>query len=84
MSFGKSFWKQIKTIVERQLEALKNLIPKEQTKAIEGRSDNENNQSIAAKIFNDLIKKRKSITNELYENVDMNKVYLSRQVLLKM
>ena len=61
-----------------------NLIPKEQTKAIEGRSDNENNQSIAAKIFNDLIKKRKSITNELYENVDMNKVYLSRQVLLKM
>ena len=81
---GKAFEKQIKTIVERQLEALKNLIPKEQTKAIEGRSDNENNQSIAAKIFNDLIKKRKSITNELYENVDMNKVYLSRQVLLKM
>ena len=81
---GKAFEKQIKTIGERQLEALKNLIPKEQTKAIEGRSDNENNQSIAAKIFNDLIKKRKSITNELYENVDMNKVYLSRQVLLKM
>ena len=43
---------------------------KEQTKTIEGKSDNKNNQSIAANIFKDLVKKRKSIMNELYESVD--------------
>ena len=30
---------------------------------------------MAANIFNDLITKRKSIMNELYESVDMNKLY---------
>ena len=39
--------------------ALKYLKPKEQTKAIEGKSDNENNQSIAADIFNNLNKNKK-------------------------
>ena len=44
---------------------LKDLKPKEQTKAIKGKSDNKNNQSIATNIFNDLIKKRKSIMKEV-------------------
>ena len=30
---------------------------------------------MAANIFNDLTKKRKSIMNELYESVDKNKLY---------
>ena len=74
---GKAFKKQIKTIEdqgEKQVEALKDLKPKEQTKATECKSD-KNNQSIATDIFNDLIKKRKSIMNELYESVDKNKLY---------
>ena len=53
--------KQIKTIEDKgkkQFETLKDLKPKEQTKAIEGKSDDNNNQSIAGNIFNDLIKKK--------------------------
>ena len=46
--------------------------PNKQTKATEGKSDN---QSVATNIFNDLIKKRKIIINELYESVDKNKLY---------
>ena len=72
--FRRAFEKQIKTIEdqgEKQVEALKDLKPKEQTKAIEGKS---NNQSKATNIFNDLIKERKSIMNKLYESVDMNKL----------
>ena len=71
---GKVFEKQIKTVEDqgqKQVEALKNLKPKEQTKPTEGKS---NNQSRAAIIFNDLISKRKSIMNELYERVDKNKL----------
>ena len=69
---GKAFEKQIKTIEdqgEKQIDALKDLKPKEQTKPIEDKS---NNQSSAAIIFNDLINKRKGIMNELYEKVDRN------------
>ena len=69
---GKAFEKQIKTIEdqgENQIDALKDLKPKEQTKPIEDKS---NNQSSAAIIFNDLINKRKGIMNELYEKVDRN------------
>ena len=72
---GKAFEKQIKTIEDqgqKQVEALKDLKPKEQTKAIEGKS---NNQSMAANIFNDLINKRKRIMNDLHESVDKNKLY---------
>ena len=61
---GKAFEKQIKTIEDqgqKQVEALKDLKPKEQTKAIEGKS---NNQSMAANIFNDLINKRRKIMND--------------------
>ena len=57
---------------EKQVEALKNLKPKEQTKSIEYKS---NNQSKAAIIFNDLINKRKKIMNELHNSVDYEKLY---------
>ena len=43
--------------------------PKEQTKPIEDKS---NNQSKATTIFNDLINKRKEIMSELYDSVDYN------------
>ena len=69
---GKAFKKQIKSIEDqgqKQVEALKGLKPKEQIKPIEGKS---NNQSKIKTIFNDLISKRKSIMNGLYEGVDYN------------
>ena len=73
---GTAFEKQIKTIEDqgkKQVEALKDLKPKEQIKATEGKLNNKNNQSIAANIFNDLIKK--SIMNELYESLDKNRYF---------
>ena len=69
---GKAFKKQIKTIEDQRkkhADALENLKPKEQTKPIEGKS---NNQSKTKIIFNNLISKRKNIMNELYENFDYN------------
>ena len=69
---GKAFEKQIKTIEdqgEKQIDALKDLKPKEQTKPIEDKS---NNQSKATIIFNDLISKRKKIMSELYDSIDYN------------
>ena len=57
---GKAFEKQIKTIEdqgEKQVEALKDLKPKEQTKAIEGESNN--NQSKASIILKNLIEKER-------------------------
>ena len=77
MSFGKSIWKTNKNNWRSRKKLswdLKDLKPKEQTKAIEGKSRNKNNQSIAANIFNNLIKKGKSIMNEFYESVDKNKL----------
>ena len=56
---GKDFEKQIKTIEDqgqKQVDALKDLTPKEQIKSTENKS---NNQSKATIIFNDLINKRK-------------------------
>ena len=67
---GKAFQKQIKTIEdqgEKQIDALRDLKPKEQAKLIEDKS---NNQSKAAIIFNELINKRKKIMSELYDSVD--------------
>ena len=55
---GKAFEKQIKTIEDqgkKQVDALENLKPKEETKPIEDKS---NNQSKATIIFNKLINKR--------------------------
>ena len=49
---GKAFEKQTKTIEDhgqKQFEALEDLKPKEQTKAIENKSSNKNNQSKATK-----------------------------------
>ena len=72
---GKAFEKQIITTEDqgkKQIKALEDLKSNKQTKAIEGKSDN---QSVATNIFNDLIKKRKIIINELYESVDKNKLY---------
>ena len=70
--FGKAFEKQIKTIEDqgqKQIDALKDLKPKEQTKPIEDKS---NNQSKATIIFNELINKRKELMSELYDSVDYN------------
>ena len=57
---GKAFEKQIKTIEDqgqKQVDALENLKPKEETKSIKDKS---NNQSKAAIIFNKLINERKN------------------------
>ena len=61
--------KQLKIKGQKQVEALKDLKPKEQTEASEGKSNNQPKTKI---VFNDLISKRKSIINEFYESVDYN------------
>ena len=69
---GKTFEKQIKTIEDqgkKHVDALENLKPKEETKPIEDKS---NNQSKATIIFNELINKRKELMNKLYDSVDYN------------
>ena len=67
---GKAFEKQTKTIEDqgkKQVDALKTLKSKEETKPIENKS---NNQSRATMIFNELINKRKELISELYKSVD--------------
>ena len=62
---GKAFEKQTKTIKDqgqKQVEALKDLKPKKQTKAIEGKSDNK--FSIQKETYNRLLNKR---LNEIQE-----------------
>ena len=64
--------KKNKTIEDqgkKQVDALENLKPKEETKPIEDKS---NNQSRATIIFNELINKRKELMSELYDRVDYN------------
>ena len=71
-SLGKAFEKQLKTIEDqgqKQVKALENLKPKEQTKPIEDKS---NNKSKATIMFDDLINKRKGLMKELYDSVDYN------------
>ena len=72
----KGFPKQVEMIEHQKtrwsFKRFKDSKPNEQTKAIEGKS---NNQSNASNIFNDLINERKSTMNKLYESVDMNKLY---------
>ena len=73
---GKAFEKQIKTIQDqgqKQIDALESLKPKEQTKLIEDKS---NNQSKAAIIFDNLINKGKEIMSELHDSVDYNNLKL--------
>ena len=69
---GKTFEKQIKTIEDqgkKQVDSLKNLKLKQETKPIEEKS---NNQSRAIIIFNELSSKRKELMIELYNSVDYN------------
>ena len=69
---GKAFEKQVKTTEDqgqKQVDALKNLKSKEQTKSIEDKSNNQWKTSI---IFNNLINERKNIISELYDSVDYN------------
>ena len=69
---GKAFKKPIKTIEDqgkKQVDALENLKPKEETKPIE---DESGNKSKATTIFNKLINERKKIMNELYNSVGYN------------
>ena len=56
------------------MDALENLKPKEDTKPIEVKS---NNQSKATIIFNELINKRKELMSELCDSVDCNNLNLS-------
>ena len=68
----KAFEKQVKAIEDqgkKQVDVLKDLKEKEQTKLIEDKSSN---QSKATIIFNDLINKRKKIMSELHDSVDYN------------
>ena len=69
---GKAFDKQITAIEEqgkKQIDTLEDLKPKEQTKLIQDKS---NNQPKSTSIFNDLLNKRKKIMSELYDSVDYN------------
>ena len=62
---GKAFENQIKTIEDygkKQVEVLENLKPKEETKPIENRS---NNQSKAAIIFDELFNKKKRFNERI-------------------
>ena len=80
---GKAFEKQTNTVEDqgqKQVNALKDLKLKEQTKAIETKS---NNQSSASNIFNYLINERKSTMNKLYESADMKKLYFKYEANTK-
>ena len=70
---GKAFEKQIKIIEDqgqKQVDALKNLKPKEETKPIEDKS---NNNSRATILFNEFFnKKKKDLMKELYDSFDYN------------
>ena len=64
--------KNIKTIEDqgkKQIDTLESLKPKEETKPIKDKS---NNQSRSTIIFNELINKRKELMSELYDSVDYN------------
>ena len=59
----------MKIKVKKQVDTLENLIPKEETKPIEYKS---NNRPKSINIFSELINKRKELMNELYDSVDYN------------
>ena len=54
---------------QKQIDTSESLKPKEQTKPIDGKS---NNQSKVAIIFSDLINVRRKIMSELHDSVDYN------------
>ena len=82
---GKAFEKQIKTIEDqgkKQVDALENLKPKEETKPIE---DKPNNKSRATIIFNELINKRKDLMKELHDSVDyknLNFEHVDKKIMM--
>ena len=58
---GKAFEKQIKTIEDqgkKQVDALENLKPKEQTKAITYKSDDDDNTPISKEIYDEILEER--------------------------
>ena len=58
---GKAFEKQIKTIEDqgkKQVDAIKNLKPKEQTKAITYKSDDDDNTPISKEIYDEILEER--------------------------
>ena len=55
--------------------------PKEETRPIEDKSNNQQKTKIT---FNKLIEERKKMMNELYDSVDYNNLKFSMSVLLKM
>ena len=59
----------MKIKIKKQVDALENLKPKEETKPIEDKS---NNQSKAAIIFNKHINERKNLMKELHDRLDYN------------
>ena len=61
--------KKIEDQGQKQVKTLQNLKPKEQTKPIGNKS---NNQSKTTIIFNDLINKGKEIMSQLHDSVDYN------------
>ena len=66
----------MKINVKKQIDALGSFKPKEETKPIEDKS---NNESKAAIIFNDLINRRKDLMKELHDKVDYkNLIWLYR------
>ena len=70
---GKAFEKQIKSIEDqgkKEIDVLKSLKLKEETKPIEDKS---NNQSKAEIIFNKLLNEKKDLPKELHDSVDYNK-----------
>ena len=71
---GKAFEKQRKTIEDqgkKQVEALEDLKPKEQTEAIESKCNNQSKTKTKT-MFNDLSSTKKSVMNKLYQSVDYN------------
>ena len=70
---GKAFKKQIKKIKDqgkKQAEVLKNLKPKEQTKEIEGKPDDE--FSMQKETYNRLLSERLNEIQEISKEIDLN------------
>ena len=64
---GKAFDKKIKTIEDqgkKQVDALKSLKPKEQTKAITYKSDDDDNTPISKEIYDEILKDGWNTKNE--------------------
>ena len=68
---------------KKKVDALTDLKEKQLAIGVKDKSDDKNDQSKTSEIFADLIEKRKNIMNELYENVDMNKLYFKYEVPTK-